>query len=124
MPWPKGRPQPVKTMLCPDCGKPVTVNVQKVNAPRCTDCSVEAMVVALYGLTGRSGPAYERLLRARRAHPPGKGRGRGTNKGLLIFPGRGHYPALFPGMMGMPGMAARPVGLTPLPPSWGPGSLF
>lgn len=62
-----------KEMPCRGCGRPMTVDVQTRNSPRCLDCGVGAAVAAARQMHDKAGPAWERWL----ASNANKGRGRG-----------------------------------------------
>lgn len=55
--------QPTKQMPCRDCGDPVTVNAQTVNAPRCYQCGLAAHADQIRQMAAKSGPYYDEWLR-------------------------------------------------------------
>lgn len=59
---------PTKEMPCRVCSKPMTVGARTVNAPRCFDCAIKAMVQAMLDMHSKSGPTWERYINGTRAY--------------------------------------------------------
>jgi hypothetical protein len=71
-----GGVQPTKEMACGECGSPMTVNAQTVNAPRCYECGLQAFTDQVTQMHQQRGPYYEAWLKT--AGPrgrPAKGKG-------------------------------------------------
>lgn len=62
MPKPK-----TKTVPCSECGADITVGWKTRTAKRCHECGMKAMMENLYSMDRRSGPEYEKWLKAYRA---------------------------------------------------------